>query len=146
MKKYLVLVMALLLTIVPFSARAEEDEPIVFYESEEVDGEYLVDDYYESDYEDDDDYYYYDDEDYYYMEADETLDLDSESVISCNEEKKLFTASNIIFLAAGMITGVLLTIVAVACTRNRCTCGCNCECNKEKEEKKEKKTTKKNDK
>ena len=135
--------MALLLIIVPFSAKADDEEPVVFYESE-VEDEYILDDSYVDDY-DDEDYedYYYDDADSYYMEADDTLDLDSTTTGECGE-KKVFTASNIIFLAAGMITGVLLTIVAVACTRNKCTCGCNCECNKE--EKKEKKTTKKNDK
>ena len=32
MKKYLVLAMALLLIIVPFSAKADDEEPVVFYE------------------------------------------------------------------------------------------------------------------
>ena len=146
MKKYLALILALLLIVVPFTARAEEtDEPIVFYDDEYEDDyeddydddevEYEVEDYYEED-----DYYYYDDSSI--MEADGELDTDAKEVTeSC--DKKLFTASNIIFLAVGVVTGAALTIVAVVCTKGKCNCGCDCECNKE--EKKEKKN-KKNDK
>ncbi len=147
MKKYLALILALLLIVVPFTARAEEtDEPIVFYDDEYEDDyeddyydddevEYEVEDYYEED-----DYYYYDDSSI--MEADGELDTDAKEVTeSC--DKKLFTASNIIFLAVGVVTGAALTIVAVVCTKGKCKCGCDCECNKE--EKKEKKN-KKNDK
>ena len=146
MKKYLALILTLLLIVVPFTARADDEElsePIVFYDDEYEDDydddyddevEYEVEDYYEED-----DYYYYDDS---IMEADNELDLDSNGTTgSC--EKKLFTSNNIIFLAVGVVTGAALTIVAVVCTRGKCSCGCNCECNKE--EKKEKKN-KKNDK
>jgi hypothetical protein len=145
MKKYLILVFALLLIFVPFNTRADDDD-MVLYENE--DG-YTLDDYYEDDYEDYDDednddyeYYYYDD-DSYVMEADDSLDLDSTTTDTCGE-KKLFTSNNIIFLAVGVVTGAALTIVAVVCTKGRCTCNCEC-CSKE--ETAEKKTkTKKNDK
>ena len=144
MKKYLILVFALLLIFVPFNTRADDDD-MVLYENE--DG-YTLDDYYEDDYEDYDDednddyeYYYYDDS--YVMEADDSLDLDSTTTDTCGE-KKLFTSNNIIFLAVGVVTGAALTIVAVVCTKGRCTCNCEC-CSKE--ETAEKKTkTKKNDK
>lgn len=137
MKKYLVLLIALLLIFVPFNTRADEDEGVVVFDSEEEyeDDDLLVDDYYEEDYYDEDDEYYYDDG--YIMEADETLDLDSTTT---NCEKKLFTSNNIIFLAVGVVTGAALTIVAVVCTRGKCNCACCCE------EKEDKKKTKKNDK
>ena len=127
MKKYIVLLFALLLILVPFNTRADEDEGVVVFDSDE-EYEEVVDDYYEEDYYDEDDYYL---DDGYIMEADETLDLDSTTGTDC--EKKLFTANNIIFLAAGVVTGAALTIVAVVCTRGKCNCEC---CNKEREEKK----------
>ena len=144
MKKYLVLVMTLLLILVPFSTRAEEDDEVMIYYDEEYE------DVYDDEYEDDNDVEYYI-EDYYdeddssdydtvIMEADETLDLDNTAGTNC--EKKLFTANNIIFLAVGVVTGAALVIVAVVSTRGRCKCCCECD-NKEKEEKKK---AKKNDK
>ena len=146
MKKFFILMFALLLIGLPFNIKADEDdEPMVFYEEEYEDDESLddsYDDYYDDD--DDEDYYYDDDdEDSYIMEADDTLDLDDNSLtVKCTEEKKLFTANNIIFLAVGVVTGAALTIVAVVCTKGKCNCGCECGCNEEKKEKKAKKNDK----
>ena len=150
MKKYLALVMALLLILVPFAARAEEyddNEAMIFYDEE------YEDDYDDEDYDDNDVEYYV--EDYYdeddssdfdtvIMEADETVDLENNDLTvekeTCNN--KVFTASNIIFLASGIVAGVGLTLIIQKATSCTCTCGCGCD----KEEKKEKKTAKKNDK
>ena len=78
MKKYLVLVMALLLILVPFSTRADDDDVVIFYD-EEYEDEY--DDYDDEDY--DVEYYvedYYDEDDSsdfdtVIMEADDTIPL-----------------------------------------------------------------------
>ena len=67
MKKFLILMFALLLIGLPFNIKADEDdEPMVFYEEEYEDDESLDDSY--DDYYDDDD-----DEDYYYDDDDEPL-------------------------------------------------------------------------
>ena len=144
MKKYFALLLTLLLIVVPFAVRAEDDaeEPIVVYDDEYFD-EYEDDyddvvDYDVEDYYDEEDYYYYDDS--YAMEADGELDLDGGTEETCKSEK-LFTASNIIFLASGIVAGVGLTLIIQKATGFCCKCECDC-----KEEKKEKKTTKKNDK
>ena len=142
MKKYFALLLALLLIVVPFAVRAEDEgeEPIVVYDDEYYD-EYEDDyddeevDYDVEDYYDEEDYYYYDDS--YVMEADGELDLDSTTEETCKSEK-LFTASNIIFLASGIVAGVGLTLIIQKATG--CTCGCECGC------KEEKKANKKNDK
>ena len=129
MKRILVLLIALLLIVVPFGTRADDND--ILYESEVLDSSYVLDDYYE------DDEYYYDES--YVMEADDGIDLDNNTT-GC--EKKLFTADNIIFLAVGVVVGAALTIVAVVCTKGRCTCDCQCDTEEKKIEKKTKKSDK----
>ena len=141
MKKYIALLIALLLIIVPITSKAEDG--VVIYEDEEIFDDPIV-----VDYDDEDDFDYEEDEEYYFddsyiMEAETSYDYDDSNLISCNSgEKKLFTSNNIIFLAVGVVTGAALTIVAVVCTRGKCNCNCGCNC----EEKEEKKKVKKNDK